>query len=110
MALGQESNQPLIREAGYGLENLKYQTADELAVNPQWKSGYWGEISARECGAVGGHMVRRMIAAAEQALISQATTQVQAALRGDVAQAGAPQMEPDALAGATSAFTRYARV
>jgi hypothetical protein len=110
LALGQKSNQPLVREAGYGLDNLKCRSAEELAINPQWKAGYWGEISARDCGAVGGHMVRRMIAAAEQALINHATDQVQAALRSGAPTAGIHQMEQDALAGATGAYTRYGRV
>ena len=45
----------------------------ELNINPEYKTGYWGNITSRECGAVGGHMVRKMIASAEQALANQAT-------------------------------------
>lgn len=110
MALGQKRNQPLIREAGYGLENLKYETAEELAINPEWKTGYWGGIAAKECGAVGGHMVRRMIAAAEQSLINQATSQVQTSFRSAVTASGTYQLEPDAMAGTTSMYSRYGRI
>ncbi|MGI6113979.1 MAG: small, acid-soluble spore protein, alpha/beta type, partial [Mahellales bacterium] len=30
--------------------------------------GYWGNLTSRECGAVGGHMVRKMIEQAESQL------------------------------------------
>ena len=45
------------------------EVATELGINTI--NRLLGNISSRECGAVGGHMVRRMIAAAEQALINQ---------------------------------------
>lgn len=53
------------------MDQFKYEMASELGINPEYKSGYWGNISSRECGAVGGHMVRRMIAEAEKSLIQQ---------------------------------------
>lgn len=65
------SNQRLVPQAYNALNQFKYEVATELNINPEYKSGYWGNISSRECGAVGGHMVRRMIAAAEQALVDQ---------------------------------------
>ena len=41
--------------------------ARDIGLNvPQ--DGYWGDLPARQCGAVGGHMVRRMIEMAEQSL------------------------------------------
>jgi hypothetical protein len=51
------------------LNQFKYEVASELGINPEYKTGYWGNITSRECGAVGGHMVRRMIALAEQELL-----------------------------------------
>lgn len=78
MAQGSSSNAPLIREAGRALDQFKYEVANELNINQSYKSGYWGEIPSRECGAVGGHMVRRMIAAAEQSLIEQTAANVRA--------------------------------
>lgn len=51
------------------LNNFKYEIANELGVNaPQ--SGYWGYLTSRDCGAVGGNMVRKMIAFAESQLQS----------------------------------------
>ncbi len=97
MAEGQQRNRPLIREAGGALDRFKYEVASELNINPEYKTGYWGNISARECGAVGGNMVRRMIAAAEQTLAEQATAGVRAGFRA------ALPLEPDAQRGATHA-------
>jgi len=94
MARGQKRNQPLIQQAGQALERFKYEVAQEIAQNPsdpqaqrlqQYLSGqtggYGGDIPSRVWGAVGGHMVRRMIAAAEQTLISQAQAAVQQSFR-----------------------------
>jgi len=94
VARGQQRNQPLIREAGQALNQFKYEVAQEIAQTPndpqaqllqQYLSGqtggYGGDIPSRVWGAVGGHMVRRMIAAAEQTLISQAQSAVQQSFR-----------------------------
>lgn len=72
MALGSSGkNIKVIPEAFQAMNQFKYEVATELGINPEYKSGYWGNISSRECGAVGGHMVRRMIAAAQQSLVGQ---------------------------------------
>ncbi|NMB02257.1 MAG: alpha/beta-type small acid-soluble spore protein [Firmicutes bacterium] len=69
MAQGSSSsNIKVIPQAFQALNQFKYEVANELGINPEYKTGYWGNISSRECGAVGGHMVRRMIALAEQEL------------------------------------------
>ena len=52
------SNNPLARQA---MDQFKYDVASDLGIDDSYKSGYWGNISARECGAVGGHMVQKMI-------------------------------------------------
>jgi len=51
-------NRILVPEAKQAMDQFKYEMASELGINPEYKSGYWGNISSRECGAVGGHMVR----------------------------------------------------
>ncbi|NMB12339.1 MAG: alpha/beta-type small acid-soluble spore protein [Firmicutes bacterium] len=73
MGTGQKRNQPLVQQAYNALEQFKYETANELGIQVP-AEGYWGHISSRDCGAVGGNMVRKMIAAAEQSLINQAGT------------------------------------
>ena len=79
MAQGQRSNNVLLPQARQGLERLKQEVAAELGV-PNYQ-GYLGDVPSRINGAVGGNMVRRMIAAAEQALVEQAAGQVQAGFR-----------------------------
>ena len=67
MAQGSQSNRVLVREAAQFLDQFKYEVAHELGITPP-ADGYWGDLPARQCGAVGGHMVRRMIELAEQQL------------------------------------------
>lgn len=83
MGIGQQSgNQQLIFQAHQALDQLKYEVANELGIDTaKIQNDYWGELSSRDCGAVGGHMVRRMIAAAEQALIDQTTAGVKSAFK-----------------------------
>ncbi len=65
MAEGQRTNRVLVRGAEQALDQFKYQVAQEVGITPP-PDGYWGDLPARQCGAVGGHMVRRMIQLAEQ--------------------------------------------
>ncbi|MBC7340408.1 MAG: alpha/beta-type small acid-soluble spore protein [Firmicutes bacterium] len=67
MARGQKTNRALVREAQKALDDFKYQVASQIGVNPP-PDDYWGDIPARQCGAVGGQMVRSMIQMAEQTL------------------------------------------
>lgn len=66
MAQGQQRNTHLVPQARAGLERLKFEVAQELGI-PNY-SGYLGDVPSRINGAVGGNMVRRMIALAEQQL------------------------------------------
>ncbi len=70
MAQGQKSNRALVRGAEQALDQFKYQVAQEVGITPP-PDGYWGDLPARQCGAVGGHMVRRMIQLAEQQLAAR---------------------------------------
>ncbi|HHY96258.1 MAG TPA: alpha/beta-type small acid-soluble spore protein [Firmicutes bacterium] len=67
MARGQKTNRTLVREAAQALDQFKYQVASQIGVHPP-ADDYWGDIPARQCGAVGGQMVRSMIQLAEQSL------------------------------------------
>uniref|UniRef100_A0A7C2I162 Alpha/beta-type small acid-soluble spore protein n=1 Tax=Ammonifex degensii TaxID=42838 RepID=A0A7C2I162_9THEO len=55
------------------LDRFKYEVATELGLSPAIVSGYWGNVTARDCGRVGGKiggsMVRVMIRHAEEALL-----------------------------------------
>ncbi|SHH43596.1 Small, acid-soluble spore protein, alpha/beta type [Clostridium collagenovorans DSM 3089] len=55
----------LIPEAKQGLNNLKMETARELGVN---FSDYNGNLTSKECGSVGGEMVKKMVSAYENGL------------------------------------------
>ena len=67
MARGTQSNRAMVRGAERALDQLKYEVAQEIGVNPP-QDGYWGDLPARDCGAVGGHIVRRLIEQAERQL------------------------------------------
>jgi len=70
MGTGQQTgNQPMNQAAKSALNKFKYEVANELNIPTQdIQNGYWGNVSSRDCGAVGGHMVRKMIRQAEKEL------------------------------------------
>ncbi len=70
MGTGQKRNKVLVPQAAEALYNFKYEIASELGVGQEIQGGYWGNVSSRDCGAVGGNMVRKMIAFAESQLQS----------------------------------------
>lgn len=73
MARGSNTgNRALVQGAAKALDEFKYEIAHELGVQGV-DSGYWGDVPARQCGAVGGHMVRKMIEMAEQNMASRST-------------------------------------
>jgi len=73
MALGQSGNgrTQLVPEVHKVLDDMKYEIAEEYSLGVhQGSEDYWGEVTARNCGRVGGEMVRRMISMAENDLIN----------------------------------------
>lgn len=95
MAAGSRTgNRSVIPQARQALDKFKYEIAYELNLpNNILQSGYWGNLPSRDCGAVGGHMVRRMIEAAEQSLVEQAALNVRAGFQ--VGYAAAAQTSPE---------------
>jgi len=74
MAQGQKSNQILVPQASQAMEKFKWETASELGVQvPQ--GGYMGDLPSKVNGAIGGNMVKKMIAIAEQNLSGQTPQQ-----------------------------------
>jgi hypothetical protein len=64
---GGGNNILVVPQANQALQQLKYEVAQELGIQvPQ--DGYYGNFATRDTGAIGGHMVRRMIQLAEQQL------------------------------------------
>ncbi len=76
MGLGQKRNQILVPEARAAMERFKYEAAQEVGLNVQ-EGAYWGDYTSRDCGAVGGHMVKRMIQEYEQSLANNVPNQQQ---------------------------------
>ena len=71
MARGSNTgNKALVQGAAKALDQFKYDVAREMQLSIP-EDRYWGDIPARQCGAVGGHMVKKMIEMAEQNLASQ---------------------------------------
>ncbi|HHY05066.1 MAG TPA: alpha/beta-type small acid-soluble spore protein [Thermoanaerobacterales bacterium] len=60
MALGQKTNKLVVPEASAAMEQFKEEVAKEIGIQTP-ADGYYGNYSSRDCGAIGGHMVRKMI-------------------------------------------------
>lgn len=52
------SNKALVPESKQGLSRFKNEVAQELGVP---FSDYNGDLTSRQCGSVGGEMVKRMV-------------------------------------------------
>lgn len=63
-------NRAVVRGAERALDQFKYEVAREIGLTGI-EDGYWGDIPSKDCGAVGGHMVRKMIEMAEQQMASR---------------------------------------
>lgn len=59
------SNRSLVPEARKGLETFKMETANELGVP---FTAYNGDLTSRQCGSVGGEMVKKMVQQYENTL------------------------------------------
>lgn len=73
MAAGQQTpGKKLIQEAHPALDNMKYEIAQEFNLPVHQSSeDYWGNLTAKECGSVGGEMVKRMITSVQNQLIGK---------------------------------------
>lgn len=60
MARGQKTNTLVNPMAAQAMQQFKYEVASELGITPP-QGGYWGEMTTRDTGAIGGHMVRKMV-------------------------------------------------
>lgn len=61
------SNQLLVPQSRAALEQLKFEVAQELGIQlPQ--DGYYGNMTTRDMGSIGGFITRRLVQIAEQQL------------------------------------------
>lgn len=73
MALGQNGSgaTQLVPEVHKALDNMKYEIAEELTLGVhQGSEDYWGDVTSKNCGKVGGTMVKRLISLAENEIVS----------------------------------------
>lgn len=64
-------NTTLVPSAKAGLNRLKFDVASEIGVT--LKDGYNGDIKAYDAGKIGGNMVKKLIAQAEQSMSTTRT-------------------------------------
>lgn len=65
--MASRSNQLLVPQARTVLEQLKFEVAQELGIQlPQ--DGYYGNMTTRDMGSIGGYITRRLVQMAEQQL------------------------------------------
>ena len=57
------ANKSLIPQAREALNKFKMETANEVGVN--LKQGYNGDLTSKQAGSIGGQMVKKLIAQAE---------------------------------------------
>ncbi|MBS4026543.1 MAG: alpha/beta-type small acid-soluble spore protein [Clostridia bacterium] len=61
------NNRTLVPQARQALDQLKFETAQELGI-PNYQQAYKGDLPSRVNGSVGGGMVKKMIQAYEQSV------------------------------------------
>jgi len=62
------NNRVLLPEARQALDSFKYEVASELGLSEKARTKGWENMTSRECGMVGGMMVKKMIQQAESML------------------------------------------
>ncbi|MBM7564085.1 alpha/beta-type small acid-soluble spore protein [Paenibacillus sacheonensis] len=61
------SNQLVVPQASAALDQMKYEVAQELGIAiPQ--DGYYGNITTKDAGSIGGSITRKLVQIAEQSL------------------------------------------
>ncbi|MCU6707501.1 alpha/beta-type small acid-soluble spore protein [Paenibacillus sp. J5C_2022] len=61
------TNSLVVPQARAALEQMKYEVAQELGIQlPQ--DGYYGNMTTRDMGSIGGYITRRLVQMAQQQL------------------------------------------
>jgi len=61
--LAKRRRKHVLPEAAEVMERFKIETAEELGIADKVRQVGWRNMTSRECGMLGGEMVRKMIAA-----------------------------------------------
>jgi hypothetical protein len=64
------SNQLIVPQASQALEQLKLEAAQELGVQIP-ADGYYGNVTSRETGSLGGYITKKLVQIAEQQLSAE---------------------------------------
>lgn len=67
MGRSRRSNQLIVPQANQALEQMKMEAAQELGVQIP-SDGYYGNVSTRDAGSLGGYITKRLVQMAEQQL------------------------------------------
>ncbi|MCY6960380.1 alpha/beta-type small acid-soluble spore protein [Clostridium brassicae] len=73
MALGESGSgrTQVVPDCHKVLDKMKYEIAEELNLGVhEGSEDYWGEVSSKNCGKVGGTMLKRLVNLAEQELVN----------------------------------------
>lgn len=65
--MAQGRNSLVVPQSSAALEQLKMEAAQELGVTIP-SSGYYGDVTSREAGSLGGYITKRLVQIAEQSL------------------------------------------
>ncbi|MDQ6418391.1 alpha/beta-type small acid-soluble spore protein [Paenibacillus sp. LHD-117] len=61
------SNNLVVPQANAALDQMKFEVAQELGISfPQ--DGYYGNMTTKDAGSIGGSITRRLVQIAEQSL------------------------------------------
>ncbi|MBP3962304.1 MULTISPECIES: alpha/beta-type small acid-soluble spore protein [Paenibacillus] len=61
------SNTLVVPQATAALQQMKYEAAQELGIQIP-SDGYYGNVSTRDAGSLGGYITRKLVQIAEQQL------------------------------------------
>ncbi|WP_373233250.1 small, acid-soluble spore protein, alpha/beta type [Cohnella sp.] len=64
------NNQLVVQQAQKALEQMKFETCRELTI-PIPEDGYYGNMTSRDAGRIGGNITRRLVQMAERQLAGQ---------------------------------------
>ncbi|WP_314591184.1 alpha/beta-type small acid-soluble spore protein [Paenibacillus terrigena] len=68
-------NSLVVPQSSAALEQLKMEAAQELGVEIP-SSGYYGDVTSREAGSLGGYITKRLVQIAEQSLAGSSSNRI----------------------------------
>ena len=69
------NNRLLNPKAANAMDHLKYEVAQDLGLDDDIQNRGWENMTTREVGKIGGNMVKKMVAMAEEQMANQQNAQ-----------------------------------